>query len=205
MTLVLNRYDKMMSTFGVPPSHAPRLGVLLLAAALSVGCSRATTTAPSPSIVRQGAAEAIDARARTGRPEYDIVIRNGRVIDGSGNSWINADVGIRDGRFAAIGRVTGRGEREIDARGLYVSPGWIDMMDQSGGVLLKNGLAESKLLQGVTTTIAGEGGFPVPASGIAEYFKTLERQGISINFGSYYSETQARIAVLGQSARKPNA
>jgi N-acyl-D-aspartate/D-glutamate deacylase len=177
-----------------------------LIAASGVACSRGPgSTAPSPEVVRQGAQEAIDAHARTGRPEYDIVIRNGRVIDGSGNPWINADVGIRDGRFVAIGRVIGRGEREIDARGLYVSPGWIDMMDQSGGVLLKNGLAESKLLQGVTTTIAGEGGFPVPASGIAEYFKTLERQGISINFGSYYSETQARVAVLGQSARKPNA
>ncbi|MBV6522040.1 MAG: N-acyl-D-glutamate deacylase [Gemmatimonadaceae bacterium] len=169
-------------------------------------CSRpATTTAPSPSVVAQGAAEAIDGQARVGRPEYDIVIRNGRVLDGAGNPWIQADVAIRDGRFAAIGRITARGEREIDARGLYVSPGWIDMMDQSGGVLLKNGLAETKLLQGVTTTIAGEGGFPVPASGIGGYFRTLETQGISINFGSYYSETQARTRVMGMSARKPNA
>ena len=184
-------------------SEVRRLTLLICAGA---ACARGpSSVAPSPQVVRQGAQEAIDARARTGRPEYDIVIRNGRVIDGSGNPWINADVGIRDGRFVAIGRVVGRGEREIDARGQYVSPGWIDMMDQSGSVLLKNGLAESKLLQGVTTTIAGEGGFPVPANGIAEYFKTLERQGISINFGSYYSETQARVAVLGQSARKPNA
>ncbi|MFN8570623.1 MAG: D-aminoacylase [Gemmatimonadaceae bacterium] len=177
-----------------------------LSACLLSACSRATShTSPSPSVVGQGAQEAIDARARTGRPEYDIVIRNGRVIDGSGNPWINADVAIRDGRFVAIGRVLGRGEREIDAQGLYVTPGWIDMMDQSGAVLLKNGLAESKLLQGVTTTIAGEGGFPVPASGIPKYFETLEHQGISINFGSYYSETQARVGVLGMSARKPNA
>lgn len=176
----------------------------MLAAAAGVACSRGPgSTAPSPQIVRQGAGEAIDAGARTGRPEYDVVIRNGRVLDGSGNPWVNADVAIRDGKFVAIGRVLGRGEREIDARGLYVSPGWIDMMDQSGGVLLRNGRAETKLLQGVTTTIAGEGGFPVPASGIAGYFATLERQGISINFGSYYSETQARVAVLGQSARKP--
>lgn len=176
----------------------------MLAAAAGVACSRGPgSTAPSPQIVRQGAGEAIDAGARTGRPEYDVVIRNGRVLDGSGNPWVNADVAIRDGKFVAIGRVLGRGEREIDARGLYVSPGWIDMMDQSGGVLLRNGRAETKLLQGVTTTIAGEGGFPVPASGIAGYFATIERQGISINFGSYYSETQARVAVLGQSARKP--
>ena len=58
------------------------------------------------------------------------------------------------------------------------------MMDQSGGALLKNGLAENKLLAGVTTAIGGEGGTPVPAEGIAEYFAALERQGISINFGT---------------------
>lgn len=64
--------------------------------------------------------------------EYDVVIRNGRVLDGAGNPWILADVAIHQGRFVRIGRVTGRGAREIDARGRYVSPGWIDMMDQSG-------------------------------------------------------------------------
>src|SRR5438105_8530166 len=63
----------------------------------------------------------------------DVVIRNGRVLDGAGNPWILADVAIKDGRFAKIGVVTDRGAREIDARGRYVSPGWVDMMDQSGG------------------------------------------------------------------------
>ena len=144
-------------------------------------------------------------RALTGPAEYDLVIRNGRVLDGMGNPWIIADVAIRDGKFAKIGHVLAKGAREIDARGLYVSPGWIDMMDQSGGVLPRNGLAENKLRMGVTTAIGGEGGFPVSATRIPEYFATLERQGISINFGSYYSQTQARIAVLGQSARAPTA
>ncbi|HJR34617.1 MAG TPA: hypothetical protein VJ817_06690, partial [Gemmatimonadales bacterium] len=114
---------------------------------------------------------------------YDLVIRNGRVLDGAGNPWIRADVAIKDGRFVRIGRVPDRGTREIDASGKYVSPGWIDMMDQSGGILPRNGLAENKLLMGVTTAIGGEGGFPVPASGVPGYFATLERQGISINFG----------------------
>jgi len=136
---------------------------------------------------------------------YDLVIRNGRVLDGAGNPWIRADVAIKDGRFARIGRVPEQGAREIDATGKYVSPGWIDMMDQSGGILPRNGLAENKLLMGVTTAIGGEGGFPVPASGIPGYFATLERQGISINFGSYFSETQARVAVLGSSARAPDS
>lgn len=143
--------------------------------------------------------------AQTPAPTYDVVIRNGRVLDGAGNPWIIADVAIKDGRFVKIGVIPGRGTREIDARGKYVSPGWIDMMDQSGGVLPRNGLAENKLRQGVTTAIGGEGGFPVPASRIPEYFAGLEKNGISINFGSYFSETQTRVPVLGNSARAPNA
>src|SRR5204862_8362514 len=76
-------------------------------------------------------------------------------------------------------------------------------MDQSGSVLPRNGLAENKLQEGVTTAIGGEGGTPVPAARVGEYFTNLEKQGISINFGSYFSETQARRAVVGMSARKP--
>lgn len=136
---------------------------------------------------------------------YDVVIRNGRVLDGLGNPAVVADVAIKDGKFALIGSVPARGKKEIDAAGKYVSPGWIDMMDQSGSVLRRNGLAENKLQEGVTTAIGGEGGTPVPAGQVAEYFNSLERQGISINFGSYFSATQARIAVLGMSARTPNA
>lgn len=134
---------------------------------------------------------------------YDIVIRNGRVLDGAGNPWVAADVAIKDGRFVRIGKIEGKGKREIDAGGRYVSPGWIDMLDASGGVLQKNGLAESKLLMGVTTGIGGEGGAPVPAEKIAEYFAGLETSGISMNFGTYYGETQARVAVLGEDARDP--
>src|SRR5438132_9403710 len=85
------------------------------------------------------------AWAQTAEPAYDLVIRNGRVLDGAGNPWILADVAIKDGRFVRIGKIDGKGKREIDATGRYMSPGWIDMLDQSGGVLLKNGLAESKL------------------------------------------------------------
>ncbi len=135
---------------------------------------------------------------------YDVVIRHGRVLDGSGNPWISADVAIRNGRFVKIGVISERGRQEIDATGKYVSPGWIDVMDQSGGVLRRNGLAENKLMMGVTTAIGGEGGTPVEAAQIPSYFRQLEQQGISINFGSYYSETQARVAVLGMSARAPN-
>jgi N-acyl-D-aspartate/D-glutamate deacylase len=138
-----------------------------------------------------------------GDTAYDVVIRNGRVLDGEGNPWIAADVAIKDGKFARIGKITAHGAKEIDATGKYVSPGWIDMMDQSGSVLPRSGSAENKLQEGVTTALGGEGGTPVPAGRIAEYFANLEKQGISINFGSYFSETQARVAVLGYSARKP--
>ncbi|HLA11681.1 MAG TPA: D-aminoacylase [Pyrinomonadaceae bacterium] len=134
---------------------------------------------------------------------YDLVIRNGRVLDGAGNPWIAADIAIKDGRFTRIGKVEGWGKLEIDAKGKYVSPGWIDMMDQSGSVLLRNGLAENKLMMGVTSAIGGEGGTPVPAEKISDYFAELEKAGISINFGTYFSETQARIAVLGEDSRAP--
>src|SRR5205085_2322303 len=116
-----------------------------------------------------------------------------------------ADVAIKNGRFAKIGKISGHGRSEIDARGKYVSPGWIDMMDQSGSVLPRNGLAENKVRQGVTTALGGEGGTPVPAGRITQYFRGLDSSGISINFGTYFSETQARVAVLGMSARAPNA
>lgn len=135
--------------------------------------------------------------------DYDIVIRNGRVMDGAGNPWVHADVAIKDGRIARIGKVPGKGSREIDAKGRYVTPGWIDMMDQSGAVLRENGGAENKLLMGVTTVIAGEGGTPVPADQIAAYFNELESKGIAVNFGTYYSATLARREVIGDKGAAP--
>lgn len=187
--------------------------VTLALGALSVlavaGCATGSGTTPTaqPPVPTQ---PPVPARATIAPPDlpsngtYDLVIRNGRVLDGQGNPWILADVAIQGGRFVKIGKVVGRGRTEIDATGKYVSPGWIDMMDQSGGVLPRNGLAENKLQQGVTTAIGGEGGTPVPAARVREYFAGLERTGISINFGSYFSQTQARVAVLGNSARAPN-
>jgi N-acyl-D-amino-acid deacylase len=148
----------------------------------------------------------LPARAQTiasDQYDYDIVIRGGRVLDGAGNPCIFADVAIKDGRFAKLGKIQGRGRTEIDAHGRYISPGWIDMMDQSGIALPKNGLAENKLMEGVTTAISGEGGTPVPAEQIRDFWASLEKSGISLNFGSYFSETQARVAVLGYDSRQP--
>ncbi|HVS12676.1 MAG TPA: amidohydrolase family protein [Thermoanaerobaculia bacterium] len=130
-------------------------------------------------------------------PTYDVVIRGARVLDGMGNPAVFADLAIRDGRIAALGVIPGRGRQEVAAAGLWLAPGFIDMMDQSGGVLPRNGLAENKVRQGVTTAIGGEGGLPVPAEDAADYFAGLEASGISLNFGSYYSAAQARVAVVG--------
>jgi N-acyl-D-amino-acid deacylase len=154
----------------------------------------------------------------SGSPAYDLVIRNGRVLDGAGNPWIRADVAIQDGRFVRVGHVPERGAREIDARGRYVAPGFIDIMDQSGTTLLLNGLAENKIRMGVTSAIGGEGGTPslsvleggeevrrgATTDEIPAYFRTLETQGISINFGTFYSQAQARSQVVGPSSRAPS-
>lgn len=153
-----------------------------------------------------------------GDTDYDLVIRNGRVLDGAGNPWIAADVAVRDGRIVRVGRVAGRGAREIDAAGRYVSPGFVDIMDQSGSVLLQNGLAENKLRMGVTTAIGGEGGTPslgvlagegeerrgALTDDIPRYFEILEEQGISVNFGTFYSQAQARRQVLDMESRAPS-
>jgi N-acyl-D-amino-acid deacylase len=179
------------------------LVLILIGAAASSG---AQSRIPSPDTQLFRVAPPVEQPGRASADTtYDIVIRNGRVLDGEGNPWILADVGIRDGKFARIGKITSHGKKEIDATGKYVSPGWIDMMDQSGSVLPRNGLAENKLQEGVTTAIGGEGGTPVPAARVGEYLANLEKNGVSINFGSYFSETQAREAVLGESARAPNA
>lgn len=139
-----------------------------------------------------------------GEAQPDIVIRGGRVLDGAGNPWVLADVAVRAGRIVQVGTVTARGKREIDARGRYVSPGFVDMLDQSGATLLRDGSAVNKLRQGVTTLIAGEGGTAVPAGEIAGYFSTLEKQGIAVNFGTWYGAFQARVKVMGDGAGAPN-
>ena len=169
----------------------------------ALACAVLLFLAPATPIAQSGVTPPV--QAETAAADYDIVIRNGRVLDGLGNPWVIADVAIRDGRFVRIGKVAGRGRHEIDATGRYVSPGWIDMMDQSGGALPKNGLAENKLRMGVTTAIGGEGGTPVPADRVTEYFANLEKSGISINFGTYYSAAQARTAVIGNTSRAPDA
>src|SRR5215469_16532964 len=99
----------------------------------------------------------------TGPEPFDILIKNGRIIDGSGNPWFAADVGIRGDRIAAIGRLQeAKARRVIDASGLVVSPGFIDTLGQSETALLIDNRSLSKLAQGITSEITGEGGSIAP-------------------------------------------
>jgi len=98
------------------------------------------------------------AVAATPQAGYDILITGARLLDGSGNPWVTGTVAINGDRIARIGRFSAPAARTIDATGLYVAPGFVDIMDQSGGMLLRDGTAQSKVRQGVTTLIGGERG-----------------------------------------------
>ena len=158
---------------------------------------------------------------------YDLIIRNGRIIDGTGSPWYSADLGVRDGRIAAIGSLAdAQAEKTIDAAGMVVAPGFIDMLGQSDLSILVNPRLPSKIFQGITTEFTGEGSSVAPLNGrvvaadrlaydhlkitpdwrtLAEYFARLERQGIGINVGDYVGATQVRRMVVGDDDRAPSA
>ena len=158
---------------------------------------------------------------------YDVVIRNGHVIDGTGSPWYAADLGIRAGKIAAIGRLADvPARRTIDARGMVVAPGFIDMLGQSEMTILVNPHLPSKIFQGITTEITGEGSSIAPLNDailkadrvtwehygvqptwrtFRDYFARLRKQGIGINLASYVGATQVRRMVLGDDDRAPGA
>ncbi len=153
------------------------------------------------------------------QPDYDLIIEHGRVIDGTGAPWYAADVGIRAGRIVAIGRLDqAAAKQRIDAAGQIVAPGFIDMLGQSELTLLVDPHAPSKVFQGITTEITGEGNSVAPVneaiakedaaryahlqikrdwSDFAGYFARLEKQGIGINLASYVGATTVREMVIG--------
>src|SRR3954470_2760598 len=158
-------------------------------------------------------------------PQYDILIRNGRVIDGTGRAGFVADIAIKGDRIARIGKLpNARARRVIDAKGLVVAPGFIDLLGQSETNLLVDPRAMSKVMQGVTTEITGEGSSVAPVNErliaeegeyykryninvdwrtLREYFTRLERQGIGVNLGTFVGATQVRAYVIGFDNRPP--
>lgn len=187
------------------------------------------------------------AQAQPNHPTatYDIVIRGGRIIDGTGNPWYLGDVGIVGNRIVAIGKLSVQPEegktafqgpglrgvgynagRVIDARGMVVAPGFIDMLGQSETPLLIDNRSISKLAQGITSEITGEGGSIAPQNALTiaaaqpsldpyhlkidwntldEYWQRLAKKGTPINIGTYVGAAQVREAVLGDVNRAPTA
>ena len=156
--------------------------------------------------------------------EFDLVIRGGRIVDGTGNPWFHGDVAVKGDRIVALGRnFEGKAAREIDAQGLIVAPGFIDMHSHSDFLLLEDGDAQSKIRQGVTTEVLGEGGSAGPYQGklsprsaqiggktvqwrtLGGYFETAEKAGISTNVASYVGLDNIWQCVMGTSHQRPSA
>jgi dihydroorotase/N-acyl-D-amino-acid deacylase len=156
---------------------------------------------------------------------FDLVIANGHIVDGTGSPWYSGDIGIRDGRIAAIGNLsTAARKRTVDAKGKIVAPGFIDMLGQSETTILVDPRLPSKIYQGITTEITGEGGSAAPLNDaiiandrpgyehykinpnwrtFRQYFARLEKQGMGINLASYVGATQVRRMVLGDADVQP--
>lgn len=138
-------------------------------------------------------------------PPFDLVVRNGRVLDGTGNPWFRADVGIRGGRIAEIGALGGRPTvRAIDAAGRIVAPGFFDTHAHVEGDLLKQPDAENYLRMGVTSIVTGNCGFSeVP---LAPWLDKVRQGGVSLNVGSLVGHNNVRrIGMQGDFDRPPTA
>jgi dihydroorotase/N-acyl-D-amino-acid deacylase len=157
-------------------------------------------------------------------PPFDLLVTGGRVVDGTGAPWFAADVGVRDGKIAAIGILAGQpAKRTIDAHGLVVAPGFIDLLGQSEYNVLVDKRAASKITQGITTEVTGEGesiaplnermlaerkdaytkyGYTPDFRTLGGYFDTLERRGTAINLGSFVGAGGVRDLVIGKENRR---
>jgi N-acyl-D-amino-acid deacylase len=153
---------------------------------------------------------------------YDLVIRGGKIVDGTGNPWYHGDLAVRGRKIAALGKIpAAAARREIDARGLVVAPGFIDIHSHSDFVLLEDGNAQSKIRQGVTTEVLGEDSSPGPYQGkrqpprilvrgkaerwttLGGYFDLVERAGVSTNVASFVGLGTVWECVMGKSHQRP--
>lgn len=161
---------------------------------------------------------------------YDILIEGGRILNGAGNPWFLADVGIVRGRIEAIGRLRGVGaDKKIDAKGLIVAPGFIDVHSHSDFTVLVDRRAESKVTQGITTEVVGNCGFSAAPmnsevrtyrekymrvqlgneftfnwESMDEYMKLIDREGVSLNIAPLVGHGTIRQNVMGFEKRPPN-
>jgi dihydroorotase/N-acyl-D-amino-acid deacylase len=164
-------------------------------------------------------------QAQAPNPAFDLVITNGHIIDGTGSPWYSGDVGVRSGKIAAIGNLSGAPRtRTVDVHGMVVAPGFIDMLGQSELTILVEPRLPSKIYQGITTEITGEGDSAAPLNdaiiqanrhyydhyqitpdwrSFQQYFARLEKQGMGINLASYIGATQVRRMVLGDDDKQP--
>jgi len=198
-------------------AHAP-----LAAAAILAGCSAGARQAPrQPTTVPAPAASVAAPPAVTSAGgTYDLLIRGGRIVDGTGSPWYLGDVAIQGDRIAAVGRLAGAVARDtIDATGLVVAPGFIDMLGHSEYPLLRNGQAVSKITQGITSEITGEVSSVVPVNentlrelgegfrqrvtwtDLNGYFAALEQARPAINLGTYVTVGSVRRYVMGDADR----
>jgi N-acyl-D-amino-acid deacylase len=140
----------------------------------------------------------------SGAPEYDLVLRGGRVLDGSGNPWYAADIGIRAGKVAAVGRLAeATAARTLDAAGLVVAPGFIDVHAHVETGLRERRTADNFLLDGVTTLVTGNcGGSEVD---LPRFFDELRAGGLSLNLASLIGHNSVRRAAMGTEERDPTA
>jgi len=158
---------------------------------------------------------------------YDLIIAHGRIIDGTGSPWYSGAVAVRDGRIAAIGDLAhASAKRVIDAHGMVVAPGFIDMLGQSELTILVDPRLPSKIYQGITTEITGEGesvapldeamlkerqgeydhyGLRVDWRTLRQYFARLRAQGMGINLGTYIGAASVREMVVGYGDRAATA
>jgi len=163
--------------------------------------------------------------AQSSQTEFDLVITNGHIIDGTGSPWYSGDVGISGGKITALGNLSQQPRtRTIDAHGMVVAPGFIDMLGQSELTILVDRRLPSKIYQGITTEVTGEGGSAAPLNDsiiqaeqtkythyqitpdwrtLRQYFARLEKQGMGINLASYVGATQVRRMVLGDEDKQP--
>ena len=151
--------------------------------------------------------------------DFDVLIRGGKLVDGTGNPWRMADVGIRTGRIVEVGELKDRkAVKTLDASGLIVAPGFIDIHNHSDDSILVDGNAESMVRQGVTSMIFGEGGSAAPLGGKQDndgakpewtdfkgYFAKVLKQGVSTNIGTYVGSSQIWTYVRGPKAGPPTA